>query len=113
MADAPFTLALDIVARHGKRPILIVVDQATTDYSIYELGDDPDADRVGEIVEALEREIEIAGEMPAAVLTDNSITLSSAGLQAWLDAKGIEHCYRSPHALVTAVIRQHAPDWAA
>lgn len=113
MADKRFTLALDLLARHGKRPILTVVDEATSDYSIYELGGDPDADHVAEIIEALEREIDAAGETPVAILTDNSITLSSAKLQAWLDAKSIEHWYRSPHALVFAIVRQHAPDWAA
>lgn len=112
MADTSYTIALDIFARRGKRPILIAVDAATSDYSIYELGAAPDADTVAEIIEALEREIEIAEECPVAIETDHSIHFSSDVLHRWLFKKGIVHRYRPLAPIVEALIRQHAPEWA-
>lgn len=106
--DTNFVIALDIVARLGKPPILIVVDKGTADYSIYQLGDDT----TGEIIAALEAEIDTAQELPVAIETDNAICFSALGLKAWLGAKGIEHRYRPLAPIVEALIRQHSMDWA-
>lgn len=106
--DTSFVAALDIFARRGKPPILIVVDQGTADYSIYELGDDTTAD----IIAAIETEIASAGESPVAVETDNAICFSSPELHGWLQSKGIEHRYRQLNPIVEALIRQHSMNWA-
>lgn len=105
--DTRFVVAMDIFARRGKPPILIVVDKGTSDYSIYELG----ADISGEMIAALESEIETAGETPVAIETDNAICFSSPSLHEWLDAKGIEHRYRPLAPIVEALIRQHSVNW--
>lgn len=107
--DTNFVIALDLVARPGKPTILIVVDKGTADYSIYELGEDT----TGEIIEALESEIDTAQELPVAIETDNAICFSSSGLHEWLDAKGIEHRYRPLAPIVEALIRQHSTNWGA
>ncbi|QUM72217.1 integrase catalytic domain-containing protein [Sphingopyxis granuli] len=107
--DTSFVVALDVYARRGQPPILIVVDRGTSDYSIYELGDD----MTGEIIAAIEQEIEAAGECPVAIETDNAICFSDDALHAWLEAKGIEHRYRQPAAIVEALIRQHSMNWGA
>lgn len=113
-APPPFVLALDIVASPGKRPVLIVVDKGTSNYSIYEIdGCCASADAITAIIAAIEREIEIAGEVPDCIETDNSITFSSPDLHEWLVAKGIARRSPPPSAIVEALIRQHAPDWAA
>lgn len=112
-APPTFVLALDIVARPGKRPVLIVVDKGASDYSIYKIdGCCASADAITGIIAAIEREIEIAGEVPDCIETDNSITFSSPDLHEWLAAKGIAHRSPPPSAIVEALIRQHAPDWA-
>lgn len=105
--DANFVIALDIVARRGKPPILLVVDKGTADYSIYELG----ADTTGDIIAAIENEIEAAGEAPVSIETDNAISFSCPGLHEWLTAKGIEHRYRPLAPIVEALIRQHSMNW--
>jgi hypothetical protein len=102
-------MALDVFARRGKRPILIVVDKGTADYSIYELGDDTDV----EIVKAIQHEIDVAEERPVAIETDNAICFSSGFLHGWLASNGIEHRYRPLSPLVEALIRQHSMDWGA
>lgn len=113
MADNEFVLALDILARPGKHAILIAVDKGTSDYSIYEIDAHPEAVAISGIIAAIQREIEGAGETPVAIETDNSRTLSSPDLQRWLDERGIARRFRSPAAIVEALIRQHAPDWNA
>lgn len=110
-SEKPFILALDIVARPGKRPVLIVVDKGTSDYSIYEIDGHPSAVAVAGIIAAIEREIEIGGETPDEIETDNSITFASPELHRWLAAKGIAHSSPPPPAIVTALIRQHSPEW--
>ena len=111
-SEKPFILALDIVASPGKRPVLIVVDKSTSDYSIYEIdGCCASADAITAIIAAIEREIENAGEVPDMIETDNSITFSSPDLCEWLAAKGIARCFRAPSAIVEALIRQHSPEW--
>lgn len=112
-SEKSFTLALDIVAIPGKRPVLIVVDKGTSDYSIYEIDGHPGAVAVAGIIAAIEREIEIAGEVPDRIETDNSITFSSPELHGWLAAKGIAHRSPPPSAIVEALIRQHSPEWAS
>lgn len=111
-APPPFVLALDIVASPGKRPVLIVVDKGTSDYSIYEIdGCCASADAITGIIAAIEREIEVTGAVPDCIETDNSITFSSPELHEWLTAKGIGRSFRSPSAIVEALIRQHSPEW--
>jgi hypothetical protein len=111
-APPPFVLALDIIASPGKRPVLIVVDKGTSDYSIYEIdGCCASADAITAIIAAIEREIENAGEVPDCIETDNSITFSSPELHEWLTAKGIARRSPPPSAIVEALIRQHSPEW--
>ncbi|MGR4892248.1 hypothetical protein ACIPPQ_14570 [Sphingopyxis sp. LARHCG72] len=112
MADNEFVLALDIFARPGKRAILIAVDNATSDYSIYEIDAHPEAVAISGIIAAIECEIEGAGETPVAIETTGSRTLSSPDLQRWLDERAIGRRFRAPSPIVEALIRQHAPDWA-
>lgn len=107
--DTSFVIALDIFARPGKRPVLISVDKGTADYSIYELGTDTTAD----IIAALQREIDIAEEKPAAIETDNAICFCSSELAVWLAMHGIEHRFRPMTPIVEALIRQHSHDWGA
>lgn len=111
MADAPFILALDIVARPGKRAVLIVVDKGTTDYSIYEIDGHPRAVAVASIIGALEREMQIAGETPAAIETDSDLIFSSPSLQTWLERAGVEHRFLPLAPIVEALICQHSPEW--
>lgn len=107
-ADLNFVIALDIVARTGQSPILVVVDKGAADYSICQLGDDT----TGEIITALEAVIETSQQLPVAIETDNALCFSALGLQEWLGAKGIEHRYRPLPPIVEALIRQHSMDWA-
>jgi hypothetical protein len=112
MIEKSWTLALDIVARPGSLPVLIAVDKATGDYTLYQLGGDWLADAVSPIIAALEREIDACGECPTVIEADHSITFCHPDLHAWAAAKGIAWTARSPSPIVEALIRQHAMDWA-
>lgn len=104
-----FVLAMDIFARPDRRPILIVVDKETADYSVYELS----TDTIADIISALDQEIDVAQEIPRAIETDSAICFCSSELRAWLAMKGIEHRFRPLMPIVEALIRQNAPDWNA